>query len=149
MLISWIYLIFINHFKVPTDKKVTYASFVCDHRPLKDETWRIRLVVGGDKLPYNADSGSPATDLLETKILTNSVLSDARKYGAKCLSMDLKDMFLHTPMKKSTSHSAVDVLVWLSDLQEFYVRWDAVAELIRPFFRGMLGPVLFPWWMKV
>ena len=90
---------FIQHTCVPTDKKVTYASFVCDHRPLKDEKWRIRLVVGGDKLPYDADSGSPATDLLETKILLNSVISDARKYGARFLSMDLKDMFLHTPMK--------------------------------------------------
>ena len=38
---------FINHCKVPTNRKVTYASFVCDHRPLKDEQWRIRLVVGG------------------------------------------------------------------------------------------------------
>ena len=91
---------FIDHLHVPKDRKITYASFVCDHRPLKDEKWRIRLVVGGDKLPYNADSGSPATDLLETKILINSVISDARQYGAKFLTMDLKDMFLHTPMKK-------------------------------------------------
>ena len=44
------------------------------------------------------DSGSPATDLVETKLLINSVISDAKK-GAKFLTMDLKDMFLHTPMK--------------------------------------------------
>ena len=48
---------FIKHSKVPPDRKVTYASFVCDHRPLKDEQWRIILVVWG-RLPYNADSGS-------------------------------------------------------------------------------------------
>ena len=47
---------FINHARVPTDRKVTYASFVCDHRPLEEEQWRIRLVVRGDKLPYDADS---------------------------------------------------------------------------------------------
>ena len=57
------------------------------------------LVVGGDRLTYDEDSGSPATDLLETKILLNSVISDA-KNGARFLSMDLKDMFLHTPMDK-------------------------------------------------
>ena len=91
---------FIDHLLIPKDSKVTYASFVCDHRPLKDEQWRIRLVVGGDKLSFEADSGSPATDLLETKILFNSVISDARNHGAKFLSMDLKDMFLHTPMEK-------------------------------------------------
>ena len=28
---------FINHFSVSTDRKVTYASYLCDHRPLKDE----------------------------------------------------------------------------------------------------------------
>ena len=66
---------------------------------MKDEQWRIRLVVGGDKLEYEFDSGSPTTDLTETKILFNSVISDA-KDGANCLSMDLKDMFLHTPMER-------------------------------------------------
>ena len=91
---------FIDHLHIPKDSKAIYASFVCDHRPLKDEHWRIRLVVGGDKLSFEADSGSPATDLLETKILFNSVISDARIHGAKLLSKDLKDMFLHTPMEK-------------------------------------------------
>ena len=88
---------FIPHSLVPSNKKVTYASFVCDYRPLKKEQWRIRLVVGGDKLEYTLDSGSPATDLTETKILLNSVISDSDQ-GARFCSMDLKDMFLHTPM---------------------------------------------------
>ena len=30
---------FIKNFKVLTDRKVAYASFVCDHRPLKDKQW--------------------------------------------------------------------------------------------------------------
>ena len=55
-------------------------------------------MVETNRLPYDADSGSPATDLLETKILINSVFPDARKHGSKCLSMDLKDMCLHMPM---------------------------------------------------
>ena len=57
---------FISHKAVPTNKKVTYANFVCEHRPLKTEPWRVRLVVGGDKLDYALDSGSPTTTLLET-----------------------------------------------------------------------------------
>ena len=77
---------------VPKDKRVTYATFACDHRPLKDEKWRIRCVIGGDKLPYDNDSGSPAIDLIETKLLFNSVISDAKK-GARFMSLDLKDMF--------------------------------------------------------
>ena len=79
-------------------KKVTYLTFTCDYRPLKDEKWRICIVVGGDKLPYDADSGSPTTNLIKTKLLLNSTISDAKK-GAGFASMDLKDMFLHTPME--------------------------------------------------
>ena len=44
---------------------MTYASFICDHRPLKEEKWRIPLVVGGHKLDYEFDSGSPTTDFIE------------------------------------------------------------------------------------
>ena len=83
---------FIDFNQIPTNKKVTYASFACDHRPLKDEKWRICIVVGGDKLTYDADSGSPAANMLETKLLFNSVISDASK-GARFCSMDLKDIF--------------------------------------------------------
>ena len=52
--------------------KNTYVRFVCDHCPLKTEELRIRLVVGGDKLEYEFDSGSPTTGFTETKILLNS-----------------------------------------------------------------------------
>lgn len=89
---------FIFHNEVPQHKKVTYANFVLDHRPLKPEPFRIRMVVGGDKLDYFEDSGSPAASMLETKILINSTISDASK-GAKFMSIDLKDFFLHTIMK--------------------------------------------------
>ena len=37
------------------------------------------------------------TDLFETKILLNSMISDTTS-GARFLSIDLKYMFLHTPM---------------------------------------------------
>ena len=50
----------------------------------------MRLVVGGDKVEYFADSGSPTTTILETKNLINSVISDCHK-GARFMSMDIKD----------------------------------------------------------
>ena len=56
-------------------------------------------MVGGDRLSYDVDSSSPATDLLETKILFNSVISNA-KDRAKFLSMALKDIFLRTPIQR-------------------------------------------------
>ena len=61
---------------IPSDKKVTYANFVCDYRPLKGEVFRIRLVVGGDKLDYIHDAGSPTKNLLETKLPINRLISN-------------------------------------------------------------------------
>ena len=62
---------FIPQSAVPSDRKVTYGSFVCDYRPLKEDPYRVHLVVGGDKLEYNDDPASPAAGLLETKLLIN------------------------------------------------------------------------------
>ena len=83
---------------VPDGKSVTYGSFVCDHIPLETEQWRVRLVVGGDKLPYESESGSPAANLQDTKVLLNSVISKASK-GARFMICDLKYFFLATPME--------------------------------------------------
>ena len=66
---------------------------ICDYRPLKAEPHRFRLTVGGDKLDCPYDAGSPAASLLETKLIFNSTISDARK-GDRFLSADLKDHFL-------------------------------------------------------
>ena len=49
-------------------------------------------------MTYNADAGAPAANMLETKILVNSTISDA-KQGARFMSADLKDFFLATPME--------------------------------------------------
>ena len=68
---------FINPNTIPSSQKITYANFVCDYRPLKPEKWRTKLVVGVDKLPYYDDARSPAANLLECKILFNSVISRA------------------------------------------------------------------------
>ena len=82
---------------MPKDKKVTYTTFACDHRQLKEEKFGIHKVFGGDKLDYKFDSGSPARNMLDTKLLLNRLISDAQKRARFC-STDLKDIFLHTPM---------------------------------------------------
>ena len=90
---------FIHKKNIPSDRKVTYANFDINYRPLKSEKYRVRLVVGGDKLSYDDDAGSPAASLLETKVIINCVISNADK-GAKFMSCDLNDFFLAIPMKK-------------------------------------------------
>ena len=65
---------FISKDKIPYNKKVTYANFVCDHRPLKEEKYRVRMTIGGDKLEYQHETPSPTASLIETKLLLNSVI---------------------------------------------------------------------------
>ena len=90
---------FIYQHEVPSDRDVTYATFVLDYRPLKSELYRVRITCGGNKLSYPLDDGSPAADMLETKILINSTISDAHK-GAQFMSTDIKDFFLASPMER-------------------------------------------------
>ena len=80
------------------DKNFMHAPIVCNFRPLKYENFRFHITVGGDLRPYHLDARSPAADLLETKLILNSVISDSSK-GARFMSLDIKDHFLATPMK--------------------------------------------------
>jgi hypothetical protein len=88
-------IFFIPRRQVPHGRKVTYANPVCDYRPLKSDQYRVRLTVGGDRLPYASDAGAPAASLLEAKILFNSVISTP---GARFAAADIKDYFLCSPM---------------------------------------------------
>ena len=69
---------FMSQSFAPNDKKVTHATIACDYRLLKDEKCRVRITVSRDKLPYHEDVGPLVVDLLETKILLNSTISDAK-----------------------------------------------------------------------
>jgi hypothetical protein len=109
---------FIKKSEIPNNKKVTYANFICDYRPLKSEPYRVRLTVGGDKLECEYDAGSPAASLLESKLIINSTISDAHK-GARFLSADLKDHFLASPMEE-TEYMRIHSKYFLQDMREQY-----------------------------
>ena len=88
---------FILKEQVPKNKIVTYARMVCDHRPFKNEPFRVRLTVGGDRLTYDNDAASPASSLLESKNILNSTISQSSK-GCRFMTLDIKDFFLKTMM---------------------------------------------------
>jgi hypothetical protein len=81
--------------------------------------------VGGDKLPYDDDSGSPATSLLETKLILNSTISDARR-GARFLSADLKDHFLASPMR-DPEYMKIKYKYFPEDIRTKYELWNLVT----------------------
>ena len=75
---------------------MTYGRLVSDIRLNKEETHRVRLTVGGDRLEYPHDVSTPTTDLTTAKCLINSVLSTANSKG---LCVDIKDFYLNTTME--------------------------------------------------
>ena len=87
----------IHKHDVPKNKKVTYANMVCDFKPLKEEQYRVRLTIGGDKLDYEQETASPTANLLDTKILLNSTISDACR-NARFMTIDIKNCFLNSPL---------------------------------------------------
>ena len=90
---------FIRKEDVPADrmKDVTYGSFSCDLKLNKEEVHRTRLMMGGDRINYPDDCGTPTADMTLFKILVNSIISTP---NAKCLTADIKDFYLRTPMKR-------------------------------------------------
>ena len=117
---------FIHKYEIPPDRDITYAQFVCDHRPLKSEPWRVRIVAGGDRLSYPGDPASPAANLLETKIMLNSVISDAKK-GARFAALDLKDYFLGSPMERP-EYMRVHIDKFPPDIVEWYNLKEKVSD---------------------
>ncbi len=92
-------IFFIYKHEVPSDRwnDVTYAKFVCELKPNKAEVHRTRLTVGGDKVHYPGDVGTPTADLTLVKMHVNSVISTR---GAKYMTLDVKNFYLNTPMAR-------------------------------------------------
>jgi hypothetical protein len=86
---------FIHKENVPKRKVVTYARFVADIRPQKDEPNRMRLTAGGDRLPYGGKKSTETAGLETTKILLNSVVSTP---GARFACFDISNMYLNTKL---------------------------------------------------
>jgi len=76
---------------------MTYGRTVCDVREHKEEKHRTRLRVGGDRINYPDDCGTPIADLLTVKLLRNIVVSTK---NAKFMTLDIKTFYLNTPLSR-------------------------------------------------
>ena len=90
---------FVHKEAVPANrwKDVTYGRIVTSVRAGKAEPNRTRLTVGGDRINYPDDCGTPTANLLTVKLLINSIISTP---GAKFMSVDIKDFYLNTPLTR-------------------------------------------------
>ena len=82
---------FIAKRDMPTDKQATYARYVVDYRPEKDEPWRLRITCGGDKLEYAGDTTTHSASMETIKCQLNSIVSTPH---AKAATGDISNMYL-------------------------------------------------------
>jgi hypothetical protein len=90
-------IVFIARHAVPSGRKVTYARLVSSIRPTKEETHRVRVTVGGDKLDFPGVTTTQCASLTTTKCLLNSTVSTP---DAKFLVLDVKNYYYGTPMTR-------------------------------------------------
>ena len=117
-------MFFINKSEVPADcwRDITYGRVVVNYRPEKDDPYRTRLTVGGDRVNYPGDCGTPTVNLLTVKLLLNSVVSTL---NAKFMTIDIKDFYLNTPMSRFEY-----MRLKLSDLPaEFVKQYNLTAKV--------------------
>jgi len=90
---------FIPKHQIPQDrwKDITYTRVCCNLRPEKEDPYRVRITLGGDRINYPGDCGTPTADLITVKLLLNSVISTP---NAKFMSIDIKDFYLNTPLPR-------------------------------------------------
>jgi hypothetical protein len=115
---------FIHKHKIPKNKKVTYARFVCDLRLQKDEIHRTRMTAGGDRLPYDGRTSTETASIGTAKIHFNSIISTK---GARHLCLDIGNMYLNTKLP-SPEYMRIHISLIPDEIKEEYNVNDYVDE---------------------
>ena len=88
---------FVDPNALPKGIKCTYLSLVCAYRTEKEQLYRVRGVVGGDRLEYDGDCSTKTAALDTVKLHLNHVISTPNGRHA---TTDVKDFYLNTPMEE-------------------------------------------------
>ena len=127
---------------IPQDRKgnETYGRIVCVCREGKKDKYRTRITIGGNLINYPGDCGTPTAtaDLLTVKLLFNSIISTP---NTKFMSIDIKDFYLCTPMKRY-KYSCMKIKLFPEDIiQEYDLqnKVDAMGNIHCEVQQGMYG----------
>ncbi len=96
---------------------------VVNYSPKKDDPYQTRLTVGGDRINYTGDCGTPTANLLTIKLLLNSVVSTP---GARFMTIDIKDFYLNTLMPRYKY-----MQLKLSDLPSDFFKQNGLAVKVN------------------
>ena len=84
---------FIAKSDMPNGKRATYARYVVDYRPEKDEPWRLRITCGGDRLEYSGNTTTHSASMETIKCQLNNIISRPNSKAATC---DISNMYLES-----------------------------------------------------
>ncbi len=117
---------FIPYSKIPRDRlrDITYGRFVCDIRMAKEYPYRTRLTVGGDKINYPGEVGTPTCELLLAKIFFNSVISTP---NARFATADISNFYLNTPMTRYEY-----VRLSMNDIPNEIIKEYKLTDIVTP-----------------
>ncbi len=114
----------IDYAEIPVErrKEITFTKVVCTVRPQKADPNRTRITIGGNRICYPGDVGTPTGSLDLVKLQLNSVIS---RPGAKFACFDISNFYLETPLDRPEY-----VHIKLSDIpQEFIDEYDLLQHV--------------------
>ena len=88
---------FIHKHQVPRNKKVSYPRFCCDIRSQKEETHRVRMTVGGNRLDYACNTATEVASLETTKIHAKSTIFTP---GARQALADIGNFYTNSRLRE-------------------------------------------------
>eukprot|EP00804_Cyclotella_cryptica_P007757 CCRYP_001358-RA/>CCRYP_001358-RA protein AED:0.08 eAED:0.05 QI:0/0/0/1/0/0/4/0/1076 len=115
-------IVFIAYNEIPPQRRRHLRTHRCQLPTEKEDPYRIRLTVGGNRITYPGDCGTPTADMLTTKILLNSVISTK---GARFMTIDIKDFYLNTPMVRPEY-----MRLKLSDIPDHIIKLYKLDKLV-------------------
>ena len=109
----------IDYADIPSDRRdeIMYIKVVCEVIEQKEDPNRTQITIGGNRICFPGNIGTPTASLDLVKLIINSVLS---RRNAKFACFDIKPFYLVTPMDRPEY-----VRIKISDIpQEFIDEYD-------------------------
>jgi hypothetical protein len=130
---------FISIKDIPKGIKPTYLRIVCAYRPEKDDPYRVRWTIGGDRIIFHGEVSTKAADITTVKMHLNSVVSTP---NGKFCGGDVKDFYLNTPMDpKDWAYMRIPLKVIPQEIIDEYGLMDLVhnGAVYVVVMKGMYG----------
>ena len=86
---------FIHPSQIPANRTVTYLRIVTNYRPQKENSYRIRFTVGGNRIDYPGNIATPVTELVTVNFNLNITISYV---NIIYVTVDIKYYYHVTPM---------------------------------------------------